>query len=308
MMRTPFYISESLPNIVKEFFVLTKPRVNFLIMFTAITGMLLAHSSMIFNYELIFFGSIGIWFSASAAAIINHVVDRKIDSLMDRTRNRPLVNGVIKTSHAIYFAFFLATISILILAIFVNHLTAILTLSSIIIYSLIYSVYLKNLTSQNIVIGGIAGAMPPLLGWTAITNQIDSFPLILFLIIFLWTPPHFWALAVYKYEEYKKADIPMLPITHGCNFTRLHIFLYSILLFCITLFPYLLGLAGSVYIVGTVLCGIKFVYDAYQLMKNKFDEDAIKLFRFSIVYLALVFFFLLIDHYLVISYTLYLSY
>ncbi len=306
-MRTPFYIPESLPNIAKEFFILTKPRVNFLIMFTAITGMLLAHNSMAFDYELIFFASIGIWFSASAAAIINHVVDREIDSIMDRTKDRPLVNGVIKITHAVYFALLLATISILILVFFVNYLTAILTLLSIIIYSLIYSIYLKNLTSQNIVIGGIAGAMPPLLGWTAITNQIDPFPLILFLIIFLWTPPHFWALAVYKYDEYKKANIPMLPITHGCNFTRLHIFLYSILLFCITLFPYLLGLAGIVYITGTVFCGIKFVYDSYWLMKKKSDEDAIKLFKFSIIYLGLLFLFLLVDHYLVINYNFYLS-
>ena len=307
MMRIPLYISENSVHIAKEFFILTKPRVNFLIMFTAITGMLLAHSSMILDYELIFFASIGIWFSASAAAIINHVVDKKIDSIMDRTKNRPLVNGVIKTTHAIYFALFLGAISIITLLVFVNYLTAILTLSSIIIYSLIYSVYLKNLTSQNIVIGGIAGAMPPLLGWTAITNQIDAFPLLLFLIIFLWTPPHFWAHADYKCEEYKKADIPMLPITHGCNFTRLHIFLYSILLFCITLFPYLLGLAGTIYLIGAVICGLKFVYDSYQLMKKKSDEDAIKLFKFSIVYLALIFLFLLIDHYFVINYSFYLG-
>jgi len=306
-MSAPAYISESLTFIAKEFFILTKPRVNFLIMFTAITGMLLAHNSMILNYELIFFASIGIWFSASAAAIINHVVDQKIDSLMDRTKNRPLVNGIIKTSHAIYFAIFLSVISITTLIIFVNYLTAILTLSSIIIYSLIYSVYLKNLTSQNIVIGGIAGAMPPLLGWTAITNQIDAFPLLLFLIIFLWTPPHFWALAVYKYDDYKKANIPMLPVTHGCTFTRLYIFLYSILLFCMTLFPYLLGLAGSVYLIGSVLCGLKFIYDSYQLKQKKSDEDAIRLFKFSIVYLGLIFLFLLIDHYLVINYHSYLS-
>jgi len=276
-------------------------------MFTAITGMLLAHNSMILNYELIFFASIGIWFSASAAAIINHVVDQKIDSIMDRTKDRPLVSGIIKTSHAVYFAIFLSIISITTLVIFVNFLTASLTLLSIIIYSLIYSVYLKNLTSQNIVIGGIAGAMPPLLGWTSITNQIDAFPLLLFLIIFLWTPPHFWALAVYKFEEYKKANVPMLPITHGRDFARLFIFLYSILLFCISLFPYLLGLTGSIYLVGSVLCGLKFVYDSYQLKQKKLDKDAIKLFKFSIVYLALIFLFLLIDHYFVINYNLYLS-
>ena len=149
--------------------------------------------------------------------------------------------------------------------------------------------------------------MPPLLGWTAITNQIDAFPLLLFLIIFLWTPPHFWALAVYKFEEYKKANVPMLPITHGRDFARLFIFLYSILLFCISLFPYLLGLTGSIYLVGSVLCGLKFVYDSYQLKQKKMDKDAIKLFKFSIIYLALIFLFLLIDHYFVINYNLYLS-
>ena len=222
-------------SLVREFIALTKPRVNLLIMFTAIVGMLLAHNSAL-NYELIFFASIGIGLAASAAAIINHVVDQKIDSIMDRTKSRPLVNGSIKPQHAIYFALFLSFASITLLYLLVNTLTALLTFISIIIYSFIYSVYLKNLTSQNIVIGGIAGAMPPLLGWTSITNQIEPFPLVLFLIIFLWTPPHFWALAVYKYEDYKKADIPMLPVTHGKDFARLHIFLYSILLFCITLF------------------------------------------------------------------------
>ena len=283
-------------NIIKEFIALTKPRVNLLIMFTAIVGMLLAHNHSL-QYELIFFASIGIGLAASAAAIINHVVDQKIDSLMDRTKSRPLVNGSIKPLHAIYFALFLSFSSIILLYILVNQLTALLTLLSIIIYSFIYSVYLKNLTSQNIVIGGIAGAMPPLLGWTSITNQIEPFPLILFLIIFLWTPPHFWALAVYKYDDYKKANIPMLPVTHGKDFTRLHIFLYSILLFCITLFPYILELSGYIYLTGTIIIGTKFVIDSYMLMSEKTDSRAIGLFRYSITYLAILFALLLIDHY-----------
>tara|TARA_Y100000992_G_C21263795_1_gene492789 strand:- start:363 stop:1262 length:900 start_codon:yes stop_codon:yes gene_type:complete len=283
-------------NIIKEFIALTKPRVNLLIMFTAIVGMLLAHNHSL-QYELIFFASIGIGLAASAAAIINHVVDQKIDSLMDRTKSRPLVNGSIKPLHAIYFALFLSFSSIILLYILVNQLTALLTLLSIIIYSFIYSVYLKNLTSQNIVIGGIAGAMPPLLGWTSITNQIEPFPLILFLIIFLWTPPHFWALAVYKYDDYKKANIPMLPVTHGKDFTRLHIFLYSILLFCITLFPYILELSGYIYLTGTIIIGTKFVIDSYMLMSKKTDLRAIGLFRYSITYLAILFALLLIDHY-----------
>ena len=287
-------------NIVREFIILTKPRVNLLIMFTAIVGMLLAHQSTL-NYELIFFASIGIGLAASAAAIINHVVDQRIDSIMDRTKSRPLVNGSIKPLHAIYFALFLSFSSISLLYILVNTLTALLTLLSIIIYSFIYSVYLKNLTSQNIVIGGIAGAMPPLLGWTSITNQIEPFPLVLFLIIFLWTPPHFWALAVYKYEDYKKAEIPMLPVTHGKDFARLHIFLYSILLFCITIFPFILGLSGFIYLTGVTIIGLKFVIDAYDLMITKSDRRAIRLFKYSITYLAILFAALLIDHYWYLS-------
>ncbi len=300
MENPSFYSTNNAINIVREFIILTKPRVNLLIMFTAIVGMLLAHQSTL-NYELIFFASIGIGLAASAAAIINHVVDQKIDSIMDRTKSRPLVNGSIKPLHAIYFALFLSFSSISLLYILVNTLTALLTLLSIIIYSFIYSVYLKNLTSQNIVIGGIAGAMPPLLGWTSITNLIEPFPLVLFLIIFLWTPPHFWALAVYKYEDYKKAEIPMLPVTHGKDFTRLHIFLYSILLFCITLFPFILGLSGFIYLTGATIIGLKFVIDAYYLMITKSDSRAIGLFKYSITYLAILFAALLTDHYWYLS-------
>ena len=283
-------------NLMREFILLTKPRVNLLIMFTAIVGMLLAHNGSL-NLEIIFFASLGIGLAASAAAIINQVIDQKIDSIMDRTKFRPLVQGNIKASHAIMFALFLSTSSLFILYLFVNLLTAVLTCISIIIYSLIYSVYLKNLNSQNIVIGGIAGAMPPLLGWTSITNQIDAFPLVLFLIIFLWTPPHFWALAVYKYDDYLKADVPMLPITHGKDFARLHIFLYSILLFCITLFPYLLGFSGLIYLIGSFTFGVKFVVDSYLLMVLKTDNRAIELFKYSITYLAVLFGVLLLDHY-----------
>ena len=300
MQNSRTYSQNSFLNILREFIVLTKPRVNLLIMFTAIVGMLLAHQSTL-DYELILFASIGIGLAASAAAIINHVVDQRIDSIMDRTKSRPLVNGSIKPLHAIYFALFLSITSITMLYLLVNALTALLTFLSIIIYSFIYSVYLKNLTSQNIVIGGIAGAMPPLLGWTSITNQIEPFPLVLFLIIFLWTPPHFWALAVYKYEDYKKADIPMLPVTHGRDFARLHIFLYSILLFCITLFPYILGLSGFIYLTGVVLIGLKFTIDAYSLMVSKSAAEAIALFKYSITYLAVLFALLLLDHYWYLS-------
>ncbi len=300
MQETNISSTYKILNLMREFIMLTKPRVNLLIMFTAIVGMLLAHDGTL-NLEIIFFASLGIGLAASAAAIINQVIDQKIDSIMDRTKSRPLVQGNIKSSHAVVFALFLSTSSLFILYIFVNLLTAVLTFISIIIYSLIYSVYLKNLNSQNIVIGGIAGAMPPLLGWTSVTNQIDAFPLVLFLIIFLWTPPHFWALAVYKYDDYLKADVPMLPITHGKDFARLHIFLYSILLFCITLFPYLLGFSGLIYLIGSFTFGLKFVIDSYLLMALKTDNRAIELFKYSISYLAILFGALLLDHYWFLS-------
>ena len=296
MQQSIINTTTKLFSISREFIMLTKPRVNLLIMFTAIVGMLLAHNGRL-NFEIIFLASLGIGLAASAAAIINQVIDQKIDSIMDRTKARPLVSGNIKASHAIIFALFLSISSLFILYVFVNTLTMALTFASIIIYSLIYSVYLKNLNSQNIVIGGIAGAMPPLLGWTSVTNQIDPFPLVLFLIIFLWTPPHFWALAVYKYDDYLKADIPMLPVTHGKNFTRLHIFLYSILLFCITIFPYLLGFSGLIYFIGAFMFGTKFVVDAYLLMVLKSDKRALDLFKYSITYLAILFGLLIIDHY-----------
>lgn len=296
MENSTIYFTQRFFNLLKEFIILTKPRVNLLIIFTAIVGMLLAHKHHL-DYELIFFASIGIGLAASSAAIINHVIDQDIDSIMDRTKSRPLVKGFIKPLHAIYFAIFLSVTSIVLLYTLVNTLTAVLTFLTIIIYSLIYSVYLKNLTPQNIVIGGIAGAMPPLLGWTSITNQIEPFPLILFLIIFLWTPPHFWALAVYKYNDYKKADIPMLPVTHGKDFARLHIFLYSILLFCITLFPYILNLSGNIYLIGTIIIGLKLMIDSYMLMRSKSDTRAIQLFRYSITYLAILFALLLVDHF-----------
>tara|TARA_B100000614_G_scaffold156716_1_gene138712 strand:- start:3808 stop:4713 length:906 start_codon:yes stop_codon:yes gene_type:complete len=300
MQETNISSAYKILNLTREFIMLTKPRVNLLIMFTAIVGMLLAHDGTL-DLEIIFFASLGIGLAASAAAIINQVIDQKIDSIMDRTKSRPLVQGNIKSSHAVVFALFLSTSSLFILYIFVNLLTAVLTFISIIIYSLIYSVYLKNLNSQNIVIGGIAGAMPPLLGWTSVTNQIDAFPLVLFLIIFLWTPPHFWALAVYKYDDYLKADVPMLPITHGKDFARLHIFLYSILLFCITLFPYLLGFSGLIYLIGSFTFGLKFVVDSYLLMALKTDKRAIELFKYSISYLAILFGALLLDHYWFLS-------
>ena len=295
-MNTSVTTSKS-NSIIFDLIALTKPRVNFLIIFTAIVGMLLAQDFNL-DYELMLYASIGIYLAASAAAVINQIVDQKIDALMDRTRGRPLIRGKVTTQHAMLFSIFISIISTYILYEFVNTITTILTLFSIIVYSIIYSVYLKNLTSQNIVIGGIAGAMPPLLGWTAVTNGVSELPLLLFLIIFLWTPPHFWALAVYKKDDYSKANVPMLPVTHGDDFTRLHIFLYSILLFCITLFPYLLGLVSYIYLASVITLGGKFIYDSYDLYVTKNIRKAFALFKYSITYLALLFAALLADHYL----------
>ena len=284
-------------SILFDLIALTKPRVNFLIIFTAIVGMLLAQDFNL-DYPLMLSASIGIYLAASAAAVINHVVDQKIDAIMDRTKSRPLIRGNVTTNHAIYFSLSISLLSTYILFEYVNTITTILTLFSIIVYSIIYSVYLKNLTSQNIVIGGIAGAMPPLLGWTAMTNSVSELPLLLFLIIFLWTPPHFWALAVYKQDDYSKANVPMLPVTHGADFTRLHIFLYSILLFCITLFPYLLNLVSYIYLISVLILGAKFIIDSYSLYLTKNDRKAFELFKYSIAYLALLFAALLFDHYI----------
>ena len=284
-------------SILFDLIALTKPRVNFLIIFTAIVGMLLAQDFNL-DYPLMLSASIGIYLAASAAAVINHVVDQKIDAIMDRTKSRPLIRGNVTTNHAICFSLSISLLSTYILFEYVNTITTILTLFSIIVYSIIYSVYLKNLTSQNIVIGGIAGAMPPLLGWTAMTNSVSELPLLLFLIIFLWTPPHFWALAVYKQEDYSKANVPMLPVTHGADFTRLHIFLYSILLFCITLFPYLLNLVSYIYLISVLILGAKFIIDSYSLYLTKNDRKAFELFKYSIAYLALLFAALLFDHYI----------
>ena len=284
-------------SILFDLIALTKPRVNFLIIFTAIVGMLLAQDFNL-DYPLMLSASIGIYLAASAAAVINHVVDQKIDAIMDRTKSRPLIRGNVTTNHAIYFSLSISLLSTYILFEYVNTITTILTLFSIIVYSIIYSVYLKNLTSQNIVIGGIAGAMPPLLGWTAMTNSVSELPLLLFLIIFLWTQPHFWALAVYKQEDYSKANVPMLPVTHGADFTRLHIFLYSILLFCITLFPYLLNLVSYIYLISVLILGAKFIIDSYSLYLTKNDRKAFELFKYSIAYLALLFAALLFDHYI----------
>ena len=290
-------ITDTADVIWQDYLTLCKPKVVSLIVFTAVVGMFLATPSMV-PWDVLIYGTIGIGLAASSAATINHVIDYRIDSIMARTMRRPLPEGRISVVNAIIFAWFLGTISMGILAFLVNTLTAGLTALSLIGYGFIYSMFLKRATPQNIVIGGAAGAAPPVLGWTAVTGTLDPNSLLLFLIIFVWTPPHFWALAIYRRADYAAADIPMLPVTHGVEFTRLQILLYTILLFVVTLLPYLVGMSGLFYLVGAVLLGAGFLYYAILMRFNHDDRLAMRTFSYSIIYLMLLFAFLLIDHYI----------
>ena len=290
-------ITDTADIIWQDYLTLCKPKVVSLIIFTAVVGMFLATPNMV-PWDVLIYGTIGIGLAASSAATINHVIDYRIDSIMARTMRRPLPEGKISIVNAIIFAWFLGTISMGILAFLVNTLTAGLTALSLIGYGFIYSMFLKRATPQNIVIGGAAGAAPPVLGWTAVTGTLDPNSLLLFLIIFVWTPPHFWALAIYRRDDYAAADIPMLPVTHGVEFTRLQILLYTILLFIVTLLPYLVGMSGLFYLVGAVLLGAGFLYYAILMRFNHDDQLAMRTFSYSIIYLMLLFAFLLIDHYI----------
>lgn len=281
----------------QDYLALCKPKVVSLIVFTAIVGMFLATPAMV-PWDILIYGTIGIGFAASSAAAINHIVDHRIDTIMARTKKRPLPEGKVSILNAIIFAWFLGTISMGILAFLVNPLTAALTAASLIGYAFIYTMYLKRATPQNIVIGGAAGAAPPVLGWTAVTGTLDPNSLLLFLIIFAWTPPHFWALAIYRREDYAKVDIPMLPVTHGVEFTRLHILLYTIVLFIVSLLPYLVGMSGVFYLVGAVLLGAGFLYYAIRMQYDHADRLAMQTFSYSLIYLMFMFAFLLIDHYI----------
>ena len=273
-----------------------------MIVFTAIVGMLLAVPGMP-PLDNFFYGSIGIALAASSAAAINHFIDQKADAQMGRTKNRPLPTGHLNSHQVLIFASVIGLVAMAILIIKINVLTAFLTFLSLIGYALIYTVYLKKLTPQNIVIGGAAGAAPPVLGWAAITGEVHPHALLLFLIIFVWTPPHFWALAIAKREEYAKASIPMLPVTHGVEFTRLQILLYTILLLISTLLPYLTGMSGLIYLLSAVLLGLGFIYYAVQMMRKKDNKTAMRTFGYSIVYLMLIFAALLIDHYFPLSFS-----
>jgi len=280
----------------RDYYELTKPRVVILIVFTAIVGMLLAVPGLP-PLPALLFGTLGIGIAASSAAVVNHVLDARIDVHMTRTRGRPLPQGKLSQRQALIFATILCVISMLALWFMVNPLTALLTFASLIGYAVIYTVYLKHATPQNIVIGGAAGAAPPVLGWTAVTGEIHGDALILFLIIFIWTPPHFWALAIAKKDEYARVGIPMLPVTHGNEFTRLFILLYTILLVIITILPYLSGLSGLIYLVTALGLGAMFLWYAIKLKADKGLELPMRMFRFSINYLMLLFLALLVDHY-----------
>ncbi len=275
---------------------LTKPKVSLLIVFTAIVGMVLASPGMV-PLTALLFGTIGIALASGSAAAFNHVLDRRIDEQMARTRSRPLPTGHLQMRHALAFAALLALASMLILTLLVNTLTAALTFCSLIGYAMVYTMWLKRATPQNIVIGGAAGAAPPILGWAAVTNSIDPHALLLFLIIFTWTPPHFWALAIARRDDYAKVGIPMLPVTHGIPYTRLQIVLYTILLILTTLLPYLTGMSGFIYLLSALALNGRFLYYVLALQRGLRPELPMRTFKFSITYLMLLFAALILDHY-----------
>jgi protoheme IX farnesyltransferase len=281
----------------REYLELCKPRVVSLIIFTAVVGMLLAVPGLPPAIPFIC-GTLGIGLAAASAAAINHVADHRIDALMARTQRRPLPQGQLEKKGALTFAAVLGVSSMLILTVYVNVLTAILTFATLIGYAVLYTLYLKRATPQNIVIGGAAGAAPPVLGWIAMTGTVDPHALLLFLIIFAWTPPHFWALAIYRRNDYAKAQIPMLPITHGVEFTRKQILLYTLMLVAVSLLPFVTYMSGPLYLAGALLLDASFLYYAVRMQFDHSDRLAIKTFGFSIVYLSALFFFLFLDHYL----------
>lgn len=285
----------------REYWALTKPRVVALIVFTAFVGMFLAVPGLPPLRESVF-GFIGIWLAAASAAAINQLIDQRIDRVMARTMNRPLATGTLKPAQVLAFAVFLGTLSMTILIAMVNPLTAALTFASLIGYAVVYTAWLKRATPQNIVIGGIAGAAPPLLGWAAVTGMEGQWDwahaLLLVLIIFLWTPPHFWALAIFRREDYARALVPMLPVTHGVEYTRWQILLYTILLVAFTVMPWAIGMSGVFYLGGALVLGAVFLWYAWRMLDPPDEFFAMRMFNYSVVYLMALFAFLLIDHWL----------
>ena len=290
-------MSESMLARWPDFLELTKPRVVALMLITAVIGMCMAVPGFV-PWQPLVLGNIGIAFCAGAAAAINHVVDERIDQKMSRTTNRPVAQGRVSQSEAIVFAALLAILGTALLAVTVNVLTAVLTVASLVGYAFIYTMFLKRATPQNIVIGGLAGAAPPLLGWTAVTGEVHAHGLLLVLIIFAWTPPHFWALAIHRKEEYAAVGIPMLPVTHGNRFTALHILLYTILMFLITLLPYITLLSGWIYAVAATLLGLRFLYWSIEILREKNPDAPMATFKFSITYLMVLFIAMLADHWI----------
>ncbi len=282
----------------RDYYELTKPKVVALLVFTAIVGMVLAAPPAQVPWNALIFGSLGIALASAAAAAINQMVDRRVDAQMARTQGRPLPQGTIHAGAATLFATGIGLLGLALLYWLVNPLTAVLTFLSLIGYAFIYTLYLKRATPQNIVIGGAAGAAPPVLGWTAVTGTLDLHALLLFLIIFVWTPPHFWALAIHRREEYALVDIPMLPVTHGVRFTQLQIVLYTLLLVAVTLLPYALQMAGMLYLLGVMLLNVGFLYYAFMMWMTDDQRLPMKAFGYSITYLMGLFALLLLDHYL----------
>jgi heme o synthase len=281
----------------RDYYELGKPRVVLLIVFTAVVGMFLATPALP-AWNALLFGTLGIGLAASSAAAINHVLDRSFDEQMARTQSRPIPTGHLTSGRALTYAIVLGSFSMALLVWRVNVLTALLTFCSLIGYAIVYTVWLKHATPQNIVIGGAAGAAPPVLGWTAVTGDVHAHALLLFLIIFTWTPPHFWALAIARREEYSRAGIPMLPVVYSVAFTRLHILLYTVLLVVVTLLPYLTGMSGLIYLFAAVVLGAGFIYYALKLHLRPNDRLPMQTFGFSITYLSFLFAALLLDHYL----------
>ena len=284
-------------GLVSQYLELTKPRVVALLVFCAVIGMFLAVPG-IPPWRALVFGTAGIWMASGSAAAFNHLIDERIDKLMARTARRPLATGTLRPRQVLVFAVLLGVASMLVLGLLVNWLTAALTFGGLIGYALVYTAYLKRATPQNIVIGGLAGAIPPVLGWTAVTGHLHAFALQLCLIIFVWTPPHFWALAIFRRDDYARAKVPMLPVTHGIPYTRVQVLLYTVLLVLVTLLPTLTGHSGLVYLGGALVLGGGFLYYAIRNMRPPDPYFPMRVFKYSIVYLMALFAFLLADHWL----------
>lgn len=282
---------------VRDYYELTKPKVVILMLITAIVGMYLA-TPVAVPLKVLVLASLGIGLAASSAAVLNHLADQRADIIMLRTQKRPLPSKKISTPQALLFAFVLGLLSMIILAVYINPLTAVLSFLSLIGYAGVYTFILKRLTPQNIVIGGLAGATPPLLGWTAVTGEISSHALLLVLIIFTWTPPHFWSLAVHRVKDYRNANIPMLPVTHGVDFTKTCILLYTVLLFAVSLLPFIVGMSQWLYLIAAIILGSVFMVYAIRLKFSQKPLLAIHTFHFSNFYLCTLFIVLLVDHYL----------